>query len=216
MNARARMILVGVGALLVCVAFYFLFISARQGELAQIRSDIEAERSRTIQLQAELNRLKDLQERAPELQAELSQIRQLVPVEHDVPHFMFMVQDAATEAGVSFLTIAPSLPKTPAELAPLAQIDLTISSEGGYFALQDFIRRLYDLDRAMRIDQFTLGSSDEGEGGTLALDFSGRIFFELPAPPDAATGAEANVPAPTAPVGGTPPPTTEPAPAATP
>src|SRR5687768_16335433 len=111
MNPRARMILAIVGVLAICVLFFFLFIRSRQGELAGVRATIVAEDDRAIQLNAELNRLQDLQERAPELQAELTRIRELVPIQHESPNYIFLVQDAATEAGVGFMAITPELPK---------------------------------------------------------------------------------------------------------
>lgn len=205
MNARARMILAIVGVVIICLLFFFVFVRARQGELGQIRTEIQAEVDRSVELTAQVNRLKDLQRRAPELQAELARIEELVPPEHEVPHFMFLVQDSATEAGVEFLTISPELPAPPPEGAPLAQVRLGIQAEGGYFALQDFIRRLYALDRAVRIDTVTLGGGDEGEGaggGPITLDISVRIFLELPAAaPGTETAPTGNVPVPTAPVG---------------
>jgi len=198
MNARMRMILAIVGIVIIWLVFFFLFIRSRQGELAGIRAEIEAEESRALQLTTELNRLKELQERAPDLQAELSKIRELVPPEHDVPHFIFLVQDAATESGVEFLNITPELPKTPPEAAPLAQVRMAIGASGSYFSIQDFIRRLHDLDRAVRIDTITMGAED---GSLISMDMQTRIFFELPAPPPAETDEAGNVPPPTAPVG---------------
>ncbi len=200
MNARARMILAIVGVVVICALVFFLLVRSRQGELAAVRTEIEAEENRALQLTAELNRLKDLQERAPELQARLAQIRELVPPEHEVPHLIFLIEDARTVAGVDFLSITPDLPGPPPEQAPLAEVGLSIAAEGGYFSLQDFVRRLYDLDRALRIDTVSMGA-EEGEGGSLiSLDVTARIFLELPAAP----GTEqepANVPPPTAPVG---------------
>ena len=198
MNARSRMILAIVGVLVVCLLFFFLFIRSRQGELNTVRTNIENEENLALQLTTELNRLKDLQARAPELQAELAQIRELVPQEHEVPHFIFLVQDAATESGVSFLTITPTLPQTPPEQAPLAEVSMAIGARGSYFSIQDFIRRLHELDRATRIDNLTMGT-DEG-GTTIGLDLQARIFFELPSIP-AAGEPSGNVPAPTEPVG---------------
>ena len=220
MNARARMILAIVGVVLVCALFFFLFIRDKQNELATVRASITAEEDRRVQLTTELNRLKDLQERAPELQADLTEIRELVPIEHEVPNYIFLVQDAATEAGVDFMSIVPDLPKTPPEAAPLAEVGLTITAEGGYFALQDFLRRLYDLDRATRIDNISLARDDTAGGDVIALDMGARVFFELPAAPGTETQANPNIAPPTAPVASpgaaTPPPGGAPAGSPTP
>lgn len=186
----------------VLIAFFFLFIRPRQQELSTVRDDIEAEEARTVQLESELARLQDLQANAPELEAELARIRGFVPRDDEVPSFIFLVQDAANAAGVDFVQITPELPKPPPEGAALAEIRSTIGAGGGYFAIQDFIRRLHSLDRAVRIDNITLAGGEDTETGeiTIALTSTARIFFEPPAPAaaiDPATGEPVAEPTPT-------------------
>lgn len=215
MSQRARLILAIVGAVLLCVAIYFLLVRSRQGELNELNESIAAEQSRTAQLQVELQRLQDLQKRAPELQLELDEFRQLVPPKDEVPNLIFQIDAAAKESGIEFVDITPELPKPPPEGAPLAEVRLTIGAEGGYFALQDFMRRLYALDRALRIDNLTMvGSETEDGGGTnIGLTMTARVFYEVPGATGAVTGVPPNT---TAPPGTAPAPGTEPAPATTP
>lgn len=188
MTPRTRLILAVLGVLVILVAFFFFFIRPRQQELSDVRDSIAAEEARTTQLESELARLQDLQANAPELEAELARIRGFVPKDDEVPNFIFLVQDAANAAGVDFVQITPELPKPPPEGAALAEIRVQIGAGGGYFAIQDFVRRLHNLDRAVRLDGMTLsGEEDEETGGvTITLASTARIFFEAPA---AATGA---------------------------
>jgi len=205
MSARVRMILSLVGILVVLLAFFFLFIRPRQQELARVEESIVAEEARTQQLQTELARLRDLQANAPALQAELATIRGFVPEDDQVPNFIFLVQDAANEAGVDFVSITPELPKPPPEGAALAEIRAQIGAGGGYFAVQDFLRRLHALDRAVRIDNLTLTGTEDAETGEVRITMTSaaRIFFELPAATtgtvDPATGLPAAPPATPAP-----------------
>ena len=186
MSARARLILVIVGALVVCALFYFFAIRSRQSELGEVRAQVEDEENRTQQLQTELERLQQLQENAPRLEARLAEIREMVPETNEVPNFIFQVQQAASQAGVRFVQITPQLPKPPPEGAQLAEVPSTVSAKGSYFSMQDFVRRLYDLDRAARIDNLTLAaeeSADEEAAGPsqeLVLETTTRVFFELP------------------------------------
>lgn len=210
MSQRTRMVLAIVGAVLVCIAVYFLLVRSRQGELNDLNASIQAEEDRTAQLRVELERLQDLQRRAPELQAELDRFRQLVPGNHEIPNLIFQIDEAAKAAGIEFLDIAPELPKPPPEGAPLAEVRMTIGGQGGYFALQDFIRRLYDLDRAMRVDVLTMNGTEEVGGGTaIDLEVIARVFFDLEGAPGAAGGTAPNQPTTTTT-------TTTPAPATTP
>lgn len=189
MSARARLILSVVAALVLLIAFFFFFIRPRQQELAEVREEIKQEEARTVQLQSELARLQDLQANAPALQAELAKIRGYVPRDDEVPNFIFLVQEAANQAGVDFVSITPELPKPPPEGAALAEIRAQVGAGGGYFAVQDFIRRLHALDRAVRIDNLTLSGEEEAGGATITMTSTARIFFEAPV---AATAADAS------------------------
>ena len=201
MRPRTRLILAVLGILVVLAAFFFLFIRPRQQELTRVNDEIEAEEARTVQLRTELARLQELQANAPELEAELSKIRGFVPKDDEVPNFIFLVQDAANAAGVDFVQISPELPKPPPEGAALAEIRATVGAGGGYFAIQDFIRRLHAMDRAVRIDNLSLTGVEDTETGevVITLQSVARIFFEAPvaaAPVDPVTG-EPVAPTPT-------------------
>ncbi|MEA2447433.1 MAG: hypothetical protein QOK47_1070 [Actinomycetota bacterium] len=182
MSGRTKMILAGVVSALVCLLVFFFFIRPQKAELGDVKDQIVAEQQRTQQLNAELTRLQDLQARAPELEAELARIRQLIPQTHQVPNFIFQAQDAANAAGVDFVSITPELPKAPPEGAAVAEVRMTLSVGGGYFSVQDFIRRIYDLDRAIRIDSITLNGEEDTVTGGVDVTFSGvaRMFFEVP------------------------------------
>jgi Tfp pilus assembly protein PilO len=207
MNQRARLILVIVAGALLCLAVYFLLVRGRQGELDTINENVAAETSRTAQLQVELERLQDLQRRAPELQAELDKFRGLVPANHEIANLMLMIDEAAKESGVTFADIVPELPKSPPEGAALAEVRMVIGSSGGYFALQDFVRRLYDLDRALRIDNIAMTGSEDETGSTIDLQVTARVFFDLAG----ATGTSTAPPPNTTTPAETPAPTTTPA-----
>lgn len=212
MSGRARIILTAVLAALVCLAFFFFFIRPRQSELAEVNEEIEVARDETIQLENDLARLRALQANAPELEARLNEIRELIPQDDQIANFVFLVQDAATRSGVDFVQVTPELPKTPPEGAQVAEIRVTIGAEGGYFSIQDFIRRLYALDRALRIDNLTMTQEEDETTQELQVQLNSvaRIFFELPAgtvPGSAPPAQPAQpAPAPTVTVTETPPP----------
>ncbi|HEV2754557.1 MAG TPA: type 4a pilus biogenesis protein PilO [Actinomycetota bacterium] len=177
MSARNRMILVGAAAFLVVLLAFFLLIRPRQGELEDVRALVEQEEGLEQQLTLDLQRLQELQRQEPQLRADLERIRQLVPADHEVHNLLFQVNNAANQAGVDFVQITPELPKSPPEGAALAEVRVSIGGSGGYFAIQDFIRRLYALDRALRIDLLDLSSQ---EGSEISLTATARVFFEQP------------------------------------
>jgi Tfp pilus assembly protein PilO len=174
------MILAVVVAVIVCALFFVFAVRKHQAELKDVNAQVESERQRTVQLNAELARLQALQKNAPELEARLARFRELVPKENEVPNFIFQTQEAANQSGVAFVQITPELPKPPPEGASLAEVRMTIGTSGGYFAVQDFIRRMYAINRALRFDNISLTADAEGN-----LTFTGtaRMFFDLPAAP---------------------------------
>lgn len=174
------MIIAIAAGVVVCLLFYAFAIRPRKSELSDIQGQIGAEETKTTQLQAQLQQLQALQQDAPKLQAELAKIRELVPQEDEIANFIFEVQEAANAAGVDFVEITPELPKTPPENAPLAEVRNTIGATGGYFAVQDFIRRLYDLDRAVRVDGLVLSAASP-DSAEVNFTSTVRIFYELPA-----------------------------------
>lgn len=199
---RARLTLALVGALVVCVAFYFFFVRSRQGELADVRDQVEAAENESQSLQAELQGLQALKENAPKAEARLNEIRELIPQKDQVANFIFLVQDAANRAGVDFVTVTPEQPKAPVEdpSASVAQVRVTLGAEGDYFALQDLVRRLYDLDRAVRIDSLAIDAEEDQQANTttLTMTAAARIFFENPGGvPAATTGSTTTAPATT-------------------
>jgi Tfp pilus assembly protein PilO len=192
---RAKLILAIVGSLVVCAAFYMFFVRSRQTELADVRKQVEAAENESVGLQAELQELQGLKENAPQAEARLNEIRELIPQKDQVANFIFLVQDAANRAGVEFVTVTPEQPKAPIEdpTASVAQVRVTVGAKGDYFALQDLVRRLYDLDRAVRIDNLAFDAEEDEETGitTVTMTAAARIFFEnpggVPAAPTAGT-----------------------------
>ena len=204
-SARGKMILAIVVSVLVSAAFFFLFVRARQGELSTVQAKVVTAKSETVELEATLGRLQGLQANAAKFEARLAEIRELVPQNDQVANFIFQAQDEANRSGVGFVEITPELPKPPPEGAEVAEIRVVIRAQGGYFAIQDYLRRLYDLDRALRVDNFTMTASEDTDSGAVEIDMlaTSRIFFELPA------GSATTTPATTTPETTTAPPASE-------
>lgn len=192
MRGRGRLIATIAGLLVVLLLFFFFVIRPARSTLAETTERADAAEDQTQVLQLELERRQALQANEAELEAELAEIRGFVPRRHQIPNLIFQIQDSGNAAGVDFLDITPELPAPPPEGAPLGQVQLSIRAGGGYFAIQDFIRRLYNFDRALRIDVATLTAAGQDDDDDLDLTATARIFFEAPG----AVPAPATTPAP--------------------
>jgi Tfp pilus assembly protein PilO len=182
-NQRTRIILAGVAAFFVCLLFFFFFIRPRQGQLGDVNKSIDVALNEQQSLEGQLAQLEALRDQAPQMNALLEEIRGYVPKGNETANFILQVQEAANLAGVTVLQLTPELPKQPPEGAPLAEIRFTIRATGGYFALQDFVRRVYDLDRAVRIDTLAITrpeTQEDQESDDVEMTSTARVFFEIP------------------------------------
>ncbi len=221
MKEHKKIILSSVGVVLVMALMFFFLISPRKGQLAEAREQVDAAESETVVLETELSRLEGLQAQAPQLQAALDEIRDMVPDEDRVSSFVFQLQQEANKAGLEFVSITPQLPKSPPEGAALAEVKIDIGARGTYFTIQDFIRRVTELDRAVRVDGFSMAAVEEegSDESLIDLTASARVFFEQSAAgtgTQTAAGATATAttaPAPAASTEASPAPTESPTPA---
>jgi Tfp pilus assembly protein PilO len=221
-SARTRLIVAGVLAFIVCLVFFFVFIRPRNAELERVTNEVTAAKGEQDTLRDQLASLEALRKNAPELQAELNEIRELIPKRDDFYNFMLQMIDAADAAGVGLDQLDPEFPAPALEAPALAEITILIRAQGGYFGLQDFTRRVQELDRAVSISGSTLttveGEETEQGGasaeGSVLLEMTVRVFFETPEV-QAPVPVPGEVPAPTD-GAATPAPGATPAPATTP
>lgn len=201
MSMRMKGILLGAGFLVLVVLWFVLLFRPSQSEIAELREQQEATEREISSLEARLTRLQELREQEPQLRAEFARMEDALPADPRLPDFILQVHEAANLAGIDFLSISPSLPAdfNPPEGAPPAEeelsgISVSISAEGSYFALEDFIIRIERLRRAVRINSFSLSPVGEpevpGTSPDLSVTFSTQMFMlggnevaELP-PPD--------------------------------
>lgn len=193
MSVKMKVALSVVGVVVILAGWFLMVFRPNQQKVSDLRDEIEATQEEIVALEAQLLRLQALRDRAPELREEAARFSLALPTSPRVPDFILQVQEAADQAQVDFLTITPSLP-APFEggTSGLQAVGVSISTTGSYFTLQDFIHRLERLDRALRVNSFSLSTPDED--GTMSTSLSMQMFSapaavaqsELPAEDDAA------------------------------
>jgi Tfp pilus assembly protein PilO len=150
-NSR-RQITVGAAiAVAVTVLFFFVLLKPKLSDISKTRDDIEAAQAEQQSLQTRLKHLQDVQKRAPQIEAKIARISQYLPATPDLPGFIRLVQTAATGSGIDLQSIAPS-PPTPLENSTgVSTISVTLTAQGGFFRMEDFLSRLEDLKRAVEV-----------------------------------------------------------------
>jgi Tfp pilus assembly protein PilO len=205
-----RALIVGVaGALVLGLLWYFLLWSPQSGRLDAAEERQEAAEQTNSDLEVELQRLQDLEARRPELEDQLSQLRQAVPDQPQLARFWLSAYDAAERSGVELTTVTPAKPNTdaaattpttaatttttgsgttdaataatdPAAAGPTA-ISLSLEVSGGYFQILDFLNRVDELPRIVVTDSLDIGSgeAEDPDGGEASGDLTATITARM-------------------------------------
>ena len=196
-----RTILIGVGAALVVLLFWYFILWSPRGNAIQKANDRrDAAENEALELRAQINRLREAQRNESVTRARIEELRQAIPDEPNLAQFILDTNEAAARSGIDFLSISPTPPaaaapgappvdpNAPPEAAatPPSQIALSISVTGGYFQVLDFVNRLTDLTRIVVIDGVTVTPSSGA--GDLSVQLTGRMFTT--AAPAAPPGSE--------------------------
>ena len=208
---RMRFIALASALLLFSLGWFFIGFKPAGSKLSEVKLQVETKRSEVAALEARLARLQELKRNAKQLREESARLDKGLPDKPAVQTFIRQVQQAANDAGINFLSIAPSTPAAaspaaaPAPAAPAAPADgsvapavvpaplytitMTMTAKGPFFNLEKFVSNLERLDRAQRIDTFSLSGK-----GELSLSTSSKIFMTYGAPVAPAAQAPAAPP----------------------
>ena len=188
---RRTLTLSGVVCGVLLVAWFMLLWSPKGSQLADAKEREAAAETEAQELEAKLARLQEGLQNSPQLQADLDRVRSAVPVTADLPQFILDADDAASRAGVEFLSITPSEPE-PGVTTP-TQVKLALTAKGEYQPLLAFLDELLRMRRLVLLDGITITTDEETGALNAALD--ARMFTT--APPPLPVGATAPTATPT-------------------
>jgi Tfp pilus assembly protein PilO len=195
-NYRAPIIAVVLSALL-GAGYYFLLWQPKNEELEEIRTETAQLESQRSQLQNELRRLQEIEEREIDYRAALARLEEYIPTGTAQAAIIRHFQLSADAAGVTIQSVSFAEP-SPVNDAPstgtpdtvLASINTTMVVEGGYFQAVDFFRRVeVDIPRAVLMQNLAMGEAEAFP--VLSTNWTGQMFTVIPdpspAPPPAPT-----------------------------
>lgn len=158
------MVLAGVLALvLLAVLYYFLLLAPAQSEYAEAveeRQRLEAQRA---QLEREVARLEAVRRDAPEIQRRILEYSRRIPDSDEIDTLLVQIEEVGTDAGVTWLSITPESPTAPPGGGDFSVIPITMSFEGTYAELLEFLTQLKNLSRLVTINEVTYEEVEENE-----------------------------------------------------
>jgi type IV pilus assembly protein PilO len=155
---------------LVIVGYYFLLLSPLLGTLDARAQERSTKESELASLQQEVAQLEAVKRNAPETERQLLELAKRVPAHPEIPTLVVQIEDVADASGVSQLSIEPGTPGPPPGGGDFSVVPVTMSFEGTYEQLQDFLLRTRNLARLVTVNSVTYCRIDPlgaGEGCTL-------------------------------------------------
>ena len=199
---RQTALLAGLAGLLILVLGFVFVVQPRRAEISEVEDEIVDVQTQQTATRSQISALQDVRARSPELEAQLAAGNAVVPDVAALPSAVRQLQLAADDSGVTLVTISASRPERVAtEGAPedLARLDLSLTVDGGYFQVVDFLRRIEDPVITPRGVLWGSLSINPAEYPTLTANVTGTMFAVLedgaalaeePPPGDAAAEGE--------------------------
>ena len=189
---RNVLIIAGAAFLAVVLAWFFLFYSPLGDDLKSAQDSVSLEEGKTQDLQTTLTRLTATAKNATQQQAQLRKFDQAIPQKPDEGEFIIELNKIATSAGIKLLSVSPS---PPSAVGSSSTIALTISIEGSFFQVKNYLTQLESLERLVIIDGLNIsagGGSSTSESSSsdttaLSVTITGRVFTRATPAPAAGT-----------------------------
>ncbi|MGH3085992.1 MAG: type 4a pilus biogenesis protein PilO [Rubrobacteraceae bacterium] len=164
MDNRSILLLGGAGILLVAVLAYLLLIGPLLGRLGDSAEERDAKEAQLAQLRAQVAELERVQAEAGELERQLLVLNRRLPEEPEIPTLLVQIEEIAGESGVTQLLIEPGTPGPPEGGGPYSVVPITMTFEGMYEDLQDFLLRSNNLARLVTVNGVAYETIDPEEG----------------------------------------------------
>ncbi len=179
MTSRNVILLGVLGLVVLVVAFYFLLLGPLLENLDQ-QADARDQRQATLaELQAEVARLEEVRRNSPELQRQLLELNKRIPTQPEVETLVVQIEDIAQTAGVTQTQILRGDPVPPEGGGDFTVQPITMSFEGTYEELLEFLRLADDLVRLMAVNNVAYQVAEEGT--TAAPDVEQNLVVEIDA-----------------------------------
>ena len=211
MSFAARLGVLLLVALVVGVAYYYVYLNPQIQENDKLRSQIEAKTRENEQLRQFEPKLADLNRQMAILQQQMEIQKKIVPDDKDADQFIRILHDTASTSGIEIRRYT-SMPVANHEF--YSDVPFTIDIDGPYYSVLNFFQRVSELERIVNIDNLQMsnvkstgpakvkGTYSYAPGETVVASCTATTFFSHePEPPAAAQPGKPGQPAPAAAAG---------------
>jgi len=203
MSFAARLGVLVLAALIVGVAYYYVYLNPQIQANAEIKTKITDKNRENEQLRGFEPKLADLNRQMAILQQQMEIQKKIVPDDKDADQFIRLLHDTAATSGIQIRRYT-SMPVGSHEF--YSDVPFAIDIDGPYYSVLNFFQRVSELERIVNIDNLQMsntkttspakvkGTYQYAPGETVVASCTATTFFshepEQPAPAPAAAPAK--------------------------
>ncbi|HSN39970.1 MAG TPA: type 4a pilus biogenesis protein PilO [Burkholderiales bacterium] len=208
MSFAARLGTLLLGALVVAVAYYYVYLNPQIQANNQIRTKIAEKTRENEQLRQFEPKLADLNRQMAILQQQMEIQKKIVPDDKDADQFIRLLHDTASTSGIEIRRYT-AMPVANHEF--YSDVPFQIDIDGPYYSVLNFFQRVSELERIVNIDNLQMANTKTtgpakikttykyAPGETVVASCVATTFFSHepePAPPTPARPGRPGAPAP--------------------
>jgi Tfp pilus assembly protein PilO len=144
-------------------------VRQRQHDLADAK---HKQQTLTVQLEQLRGAAKDFKKN----QRQLRILEQEVPETAQLPSIITLINAAADESAVDFMSISPQVP---AEGTTVSTVPTQISVIGEYFAVDEFLFKLESLPRVAKVINITVSPNGSSDAASAAVGSTGPLQLKV-------------------------------------
>ena len=213
-NDRNLIILGSLAIVLLIVGFYFLLLGPLLGRLEVADQEREDREAQLAQLEQEVAELEEVRRNSPEIERQLLELSKRIPTQPEIPTLSVQIEEIAYESGATQMSLIPGTPAPPPGGGDYTVQPITMSFEGTYEELQEFLALTDDLARLVTVNGITYEEFEDLEEGTttrpeieqmLLVEIEAEVYFQptegqsgdsptAPTAPETTTGETTDAP----------------------
>jgi Tfp pilus assembly protein PilO len=200
----------GAATAAVVLLLIFFLVLPKMSQVSEAQDALLAARGQQSSLESQLQALEQAQLEADQARQTIEDVDRKLPPTADLPGLIQLLNNAASSASVSLLTITPATP-TADPTTGLSSINVSFTAQGSYFAITEFLFNIETLPRAAKVLTLSLapGASDTTTFSTVvSLSATGTMVTytqDVSAGPGSNPGPDAATPGATGATGATAP-----------
>jgi Tfp pilus assembly protein PilO len=168
-SRRIKLLLIGLGVVVVAVLVFFLLIKPVMDDIGEINGQIDQTQSEIDALRGEVARAESTKAEARRNQARLLELAKMIPPTAELPSLIVQIQDLADKAGIDWIQITPSEARD-SGTGSYQIVQLSLQFEGTYYNVSDFLWRTERMaggpGRLLATKSLSLRLAPEEEGTT--------------------------------------------------